>query len=292
MAAQPRRHRRAVRPPRPAPSRSRSTCRRSKRPPRGRTPTSTSLGGPDARRGGRRPPLARPSDLHRRGATRSTTTAPTSSRCRGSASDGTWPSDTGPIHGVLVGADSKALVWTKEPEFTDLGYEAPSDWASFMALADAIVADGRTPFCLGIESGGRRRLAGDGLGGDGRAAHRRAGLLRRLDRATTCRSTTRSSSTPSAPSARWCTGPGSSTPAPRQAAFRNFGDALLDFTEQPGACLMTPFPSFMPAHHRRRRRPVRRQLPVPHVRGRLRRRRGGRRRLRRRGHRPPRGPQR
>ncbi|MGH9271145.1 MAG: hypothetical protein ACRDZ2_07715, partial [Ilumatobacteraceae bacterium] len=68
-------------------------------------------------------------------------------------SDGTWPSDTGPIHGVPVNVASKAVLWTND-EFTGFGYPAPTDWASFIALADAIVADGRTPFCLGIESGG------------------------------------------------------------------------------------------------------------------------------------------
>ena len=67
--------------------------------------------------------------------------------------DGEWPSDTGAIHGVVVNLNSKSLVWTNEPEFTDLGYEAPSDWASFMSLANEMVADGQTPFCLGIESG-------------------------------------------------------------------------------------------------------------------------------------------
>ena len=47
--------------------------------------------------------------------------------------DGAWPSDTGAIHGVFVNLNFKSLVWTNEPEFTDLGYEAPSDWASFMS---------------------------------------------------------------------------------------------------------------------------------------------------------------
>jgi alpha-glucoside transport system substrate-binding protein len=66
--------------------------------------------------------------------------------------NGEWPSDSGPIHGVFVGLQPKSLIWTNEPEFTDLGYEAPSDWASFMSLANEMVADGQTPFCLGIES--------------------------------------------------------------------------------------------------------------------------------------------
>ncbi|MET0910900.1 MAG: ABC transporter substrate-binding protein, partial [Ilumatobacteraceae bacterium] len=67
--------------------------------------------------------------------------------------DGEWPSDTGAIHGVVVASESKSIVWTNEPEFSDLGYEVPSDWSSFVDLADDMVADGRPPFCLGIESG-------------------------------------------------------------------------------------------------------------------------------------------
>jgi hypothetical protein len=163
-------------------------------------------------------------------------------------SDGTtWPSDTGPVHGVFIGGNSKAMVWTKEPEFTDLGYRAPSDWTSFIALADEIVADGRTPFCLGIESGGFSdgwpatdwvevvvlRTAGpafyeawtqhdvpfdhqvvvEAIRTVGEMVHR----------------------------------PGFLDIEPEAAALRNWEDALLDLTEQPGACLMTLFPSFMPA---------------------------------------------
>jgi alpha-glucoside transport system substrate-binding protein len=67
--------------------------------------------------------------------------------------DGSWPSDTGPINGVFVGMNIKSLAWTNEPEFNDLGYERPSDWASFMSLGDEMVADGKIPLCLGIESG-------------------------------------------------------------------------------------------------------------------------------------------
>ena len=175
-------------------------------------------------------------------------------------SDGTWPSDTGPIYGVFVMVDSKALMWTNEPEFTDLGYRAPSDWGSFMALADAIVADGRTPFCLGLESGGFAdgwpatdwvelvvlRTAGsdfydawirhdvpfdhpvvvEAIRTIGEMVHR----------------------------------PGFLDTAPADAALRPWQDALLDFTEQPDACLMMPFASFMPGVHRRRRQASRRQL--------------------------------
>jgi alpha-glucoside transport system substrate-binding protein len=162
-------------------------------------------------------------------------------------SDGTSPSATGPIYGVPVDVGSKAVVWTKEPEFSAFGYRAPTDWASFMGLGDAIVADGRTPFCLGIESGGFSdgwpatdwvemvvlRTAGPAFYEAWtqhevpfdhpvvvEAIHTVGEMVHR---------------------------PGFLDIEPEAAALRNWEDALLDLTEQPRACLMTLFPSFMPA---------------------------------------------
>ena len=161
--------------------------------------------------------------------------------------DGTWPSDTGPIHGVVVGADSKALVWTKEPEFTDLGYDAPTDWASFMALADTMVADGRTPFCLELESGGADGWpATDWVemvvlrtGGPDfydawiapRGAVRRSGRRRRHPHR-------RRDGAPAGIPRRQ---------PRRDAALRDFGGrAAAPSPSSQGRCLMTPFPSFLP----------------------------------------------
>ena len=155
-----------------------------------------------------------------------------------------WPSETGAIHGVPGGLQSKSLIWTNEPEFTDLGYKAPSDWPSFMALANEMVADGQTPFCLGIESGVASgwpvtdwvetivlRTAGpdfydqwinhqvpfdDPLVVD---AIRMVGEMVHT--------------------------PGFLDTTPAQAADRLFTFALNDFAEK-SKCLMTPFPSFMP----------------------------------------------
>lgn len=50
--------------------------------------------------------------------------------------------------------DVKSLVWYKPEVFEDAGYEIPSTMEELMALSDKIVADGGTPWCLGIESGG------------------------------------------------------------------------------------------------------------------------------------------
>ena len=73
---------------------------------------------------------------------------------------GVWPSTTGPIYGAIVSLNSKSLVWTKEPEFTDHGYTAPSDWGSFIRLAQQMVADGQTPFCLGMPRAGESPMDG------------------------------------------------------------------------------------------------------------------------------------
>ena len=100
---------------------SHSSGRRSKRPPSVRTPTSTCSASPELAELA----AARHCSTFGSSSTRpnwSTTTARTSRPLRGSARR-TWPSDTGPIHGVIVGASSKATVWTNEPEFSDLGYQ-------------------------------------------------------------------------------------------------------------------------------------------------------------------------
>ena len=157
-----------------------------------------------------------------------------------------WPSDNGPIYGVAVGNDSKATVWTNEPEFGDLGYRAPSDWASFLALAEQMVADGHTPFCFGLESGlangwpatdwvemvvlrtGGPELYDAWVRHDVPFNHpvvveaiRTVGELAH--------------------------GPGFLDVPPQEAALRNFLDAVIDFAQQPGACLMTLFPSSLPS---------------------------------------------
>ena len=66
--------------------------------------------------------------------------------------------DLGTVDGTLVGvwhnADVKSLVWYPKPEFEAAGYEVPETWDDMLALMDQMVADGNTPWCIGIESGG------------------------------------------------------------------------------------------------------------------------------------------
>ncbi len=55
--------------------------------------------------------------------------------------------------GVPAKADVKSLVWYKPARFDELGYTVPETWDDLMALTDQAIADGNTPWCVGIESG-------------------------------------------------------------------------------------------------------------------------------------------
>jgi alpha-glucoside transport system substrate-binding protein len=56
-------------------------------------------------------------------------------------------------YGIFVKASPKSLVWYPRPEFEEAGYEVPETWDDMLALSDQIVADGGTPWCIGIEDG-------------------------------------------------------------------------------------------------------------------------------------------
>ena len=60
----------------------------------------------------------------------------------------------GKVYGVWHGVDVKSLVWYAKPAFDAAGYQIPQTWDELLALSDQIVADGGTPWCIGIESGG------------------------------------------------------------------------------------------------------------------------------------------
>ena len=59
----------------------------------------------------------------------------------------------GELYGIWYRASVKSLVWYDPQEFAARGYEVPETWSEMMALSDRIVADGGTPWCLGMESG-------------------------------------------------------------------------------------------------------------------------------------------
>lgn len=50
--------------------------------------------------------------------------------------------------------DLKSLVWYVPDNFADAGYEIPTTMEDLLALSDQMVADGNTPWCIGVESGG------------------------------------------------------------------------------------------------------------------------------------------
>ena len=69
----------------------------------------------------------------------------------------TWQ-QLGSVHDKLYGlwyrASVKSLVWYNPKAFAQNGYKVPQTWEELIALSDQIVAEGKTPWCIGIESGG------------------------------------------------------------------------------------------------------------------------------------------
>ena len=71
-----------------------------------------------------------------------------------------WPDAAmgfGLVDGTQFGVpnknDLKSLVWYKPEVFASGGYDIPVTWAELLALTDTMIADGTTPWCIGIESG-------------------------------------------------------------------------------------------------------------------------------------------
>ena len=58
------------------------------------------------------------------------------------------------LYGFFYKVDVKSLVWYVPENFEDAGYEVPESMEDLIALSDQIVADGDTPWCIGIGSGG------------------------------------------------------------------------------------------------------------------------------------------
>lgn len=68
---------------------------------------------------------------------------------------GTYASADGTdeLYGFFFKADVKSLVWYSPENFEDAGYEVPETMEELKALNDQIVADGGTPWCIGLGSG-------------------------------------------------------------------------------------------------------------------------------------------
>ncbi|SLN34705.1 Bacterial extracellular solute-binding protein [Pseudoruegeria aquimaris] len=58
------------------------------------------------------------------------------------------------LYGFFYKVDVKSLVWYVPENFEDAGYEVPETMEELKALTDQIVADGGTPWCIGLGSGG------------------------------------------------------------------------------------------------------------------------------------------
>lgn len=58
------------------------------------------------------------------------------------------------LYGFFYKVDLKSLVWYSPENFADAGYEVPQTMEELQALTKQIVADGGTPWCIGLGSGG------------------------------------------------------------------------------------------------------------------------------------------
>jgi ABC-type glycerol-3-phosphate transport system substrate-binding protein len=67
--------------------------------------------------------------------------------------DGTWPAAEGRLYGAPFATEADSLVWYPKAAFEGAGYAVPRSSDDLAKLADAMVADGRTPWCLGVEAG-------------------------------------------------------------------------------------------------------------------------------------------
>ena len=57
------------------------------------------------------------------------------------------------LYGMFFRVSVKSLVWYSPENFEDAGYEIPETMEELIALSDQIVADGETPWCIGLGSG-------------------------------------------------------------------------------------------------------------------------------------------
>jgi alpha-glucoside transport system substrate-binding protein len=64
------------------------------------------------------------------------------------------PDGNASLYAFPYKADVKSLVWYSPDNFEDSGYAVPTTMEELKALTDQIVADGGTPWCIGLGSGG------------------------------------------------------------------------------------------------------------------------------------------
>jgi len=64
------------------------------------------------------------------------------------------PDGNDDVFGLFYKVDVKSLVWYVPETFDDFGYDIPQSMEELKALTDQMVADGNTPWCIGLGSGG------------------------------------------------------------------------------------------------------------------------------------------
>lgn len=68
---------------------------------------------------------------------------------------GTYPDATGDdqFFGFFYNVNVKSLVWYSPENFEDSGYDVPETMEELIALSEQMIADGETPWCIGLGSG-------------------------------------------------------------------------------------------------------------------------------------------
>jgi DNA-binding SARP family transcriptional activator/class 3 adenylate cyclase/ABC-type glycerol-3-phosphate transport system substrate-binding protein len=66
--------------------------------------------------------------------------------------EGAWPAEQGQLFGAFNSIGVKGLVWYPVPEFRSAGYRSPTTWEELLDLTDRLLSEGRTPWCMGLES--------------------------------------------------------------------------------------------------------------------------------------------
>jgi DNA-binding SARP family transcriptional activator/ABC-type glycerol-3-phosphate transport system substrate-binding protein len=67
--------------------------------------------------------------------------------------DGTWPAQDGTTYGAFNELSVKSLIWYPVPELESGGYAIPQTWDELLTLSERLARDGRTPWCLGWNTG-------------------------------------------------------------------------------------------------------------------------------------------
>ncbi|MEM1341833.1 MAG: extracellular solute-binding protein, partial [Pseudomonadota bacterium] len=62
------------------------------------------------------------------------------------------PDGADALYGFFYKVDVKSLVWYSPEAFDEAGYDIPETMEDLLALSDQIVADGGTPWCIGLGS--------------------------------------------------------------------------------------------------------------------------------------------